>query len=59
MSRKLLEYENILEPYGFLRVHQSYLINKNKIVAYKKEDGGSLLIENNLSVPISSNGSFC
>lgn len=58
VSRKLLEYENILESYGFLRVHQSYLINKNKIVAYKKEDGGSLLMENNLSVPISRQRKF-
>lgn len=58
VSRKLLEYENMLEPYGFLRVHQSYLINKNKILAYKKEDGGSLLMENNLSVPISRHRKF-
>jgi two-component system LytT family response regulator len=53
VSTPLSEYENILSPYGFKRVHQSWLINKARVSSYKKEDGGFLLMENNQSVPIS------
>lgn len=53
VSTPISEYENILTPYGFRRVHQSWLINKAKVTSYKKEDGGFLIMENKLSVPIS------
>lgn len=53
VSTPISEYENILTPYGFQRVHQSWLINKSKVSSYKKEDGGFLIMENKLSVPIS------
>nr|WP_295922157.1 LytTR family DNA-binding domain-containing protein [uncultured Dyadobacter sp.] len=45
VSKAISEYESILEPYGFVRTHQSYLVNRNRIVSYKKEDGGYLLME--------------
>ncbi|GGN11661.1 DNA-binding response regulator [Dyadobacter beijingensis] len=47
VSKPIADYEGMLEPYGFLRTHQSYLINKNRIVSFKKEDGGYLLMEGN------------
>ena len=53
VSKPISDYENILEPYGFVRVHQSFLVNKNRIVSFKKEDGGYLLMENNLQVLVS------
>lgn len=53
VSTPISEYENILTPYGFKRVHQSWLINKAKVASYKKEDGGFLVMENMQSVPIS------
>jgi two-component system LytT family response regulator len=53
VSKPISEYENILEPYGFIRTHQSYLINKNRIVSFKKEDGGYLLMEGNYQAIIS------
>lgn len=53
VSKPISEYENILEPYGFLRTHQSYLINKNRIVSFRKEDGGYLLMEGNYQAIIS------
>lgn len=45
VSKPINEYDSLLSPYGFVRTHQSYLINKNFIVSYKKEDGGYLLME--------------
>jgi two-component system, LytTR family, response regulator len=53
VSKSISEYENILEPYGFVRTHQSYLINKNRIVSFRKEDGGYLLMEGNFQAIIS------
>ncbi len=53
VSRPISEYETLLEPYGFIRVHQSWLINSNKMEIFKKEDGGYLLMENNMEVPVS------
>lgn len=53
VSTPISEYENILAPYGFKRVHQSWLINKAKVSSYKKEDGGFLVMENMQTVPIS------
>ncbi|MCA5003725.1 LytR/AlgR family response regulator transcription factor [Sphingobacterium bovistauri] len=53
VSTPISEYENILSPYGFQRIHQSWLINKSKVLSYKKEDGGFLIMENMLSVPVS------
>ncbi|MCF0069420.1 LytTR family DNA-binding domain-containing protein [Dyadobacter sp. CY261] len=53
VSKPISEYETILEPYGFLRTHQSYLINKNRIVSFKKEDGGYLLMEGNFQAIVS------
>jgi two-component system LytT family response regulator len=53
VSKPISEYENILEPYGFIRTHQSYLINKDRIVSFRKEDGGYLLMEGNYQAIIS------
>jgi two-component system, LytTR family, response regulator len=53
VSKNLKEYENILEPIGFLRTHHSYLVNPEKIVRYDKKDGGALVLQNGDEVPIS------
>jgi two-component system, LytTR family, response regulator len=53
VSKNLKEYENILEPIGFLRTHHSYLVNPDKISMYDKTDGGALILQGGLSVPVS------
>lgn len=53
VSKNLKEYEEILEPYEFLRVHNSFLINANKIEKYEKNDGGFLIMEGGQRVPVS------
>lgn len=53
VSTPISEYENILVPYGFIRIHQSWLINKSKVLSYKKEDGGYLIMANKQSIPVS------
>lgn len=53
VSRSISEYEQILDPYCFLRVHQSWLINSNHIESFKKADGGYLIMDNKMSIPVS------
>jgi len=53
ISRSLKEYSEILIPIGFLRTHQSHLINRIFIKSWLKEDGGMLLLNNGDKIPVS------
>ena len=53
ISKSLKEYEELLEPYGFIRPHHSHIINTNKILRFDKVDGGSLIMDNNDEIPVS------
>ena len=52
-SRPIYEYEEILQDYGFIRCHQSHLVNKKFIKSWIKEDGGYLLLEDLSQIPVS------
>jgi two-component system LytT family response regulator len=54
-SKIIKHYEEILAPYGFIRCHQSYLINSNFITSYNKKEGGSITMCNQVEIPISRN----
>ena len=53
VSKNLKEYESVLEPLGFVRTHHSFLVNPGKIRVFDKRDGGMLILEEGLSVPVS------
>ena len=53
ISKNLKEYEEMLEPFGFIRAHHSHLINIRKIIRFDKTDGCNLIMENNDEVPVS------
>lgn len=55
VSKPIYEYEEILTNYGFIRCHQSHLVNKRFIRSLVKEDGGYLMLENFTQIPISKN----
>lgn len=40
ISRTLLEFDQLLVPHGFFRIHRSHLVNLNCISRYVKTDGG-------------------
>lgn len=52
-SKPIFEYEEILQGYGFIRCHQTHLVNKRYIKSLVKQDGGYLLLENGSKIPIS------
>jgi two-component system LytT family response regulator len=55
VSKPVYEYEEILGAYGFIRCHQSHLVNKKYIKSWLKEDGGYLLLQDGTQVPVSRN----
>lgn len=53
VSKPIYEYEELLDDYGFIRCHQSHLVNGKHIVSLLKEDSGYLILSNGQKVPIS------
>ncbi|MEI7420772.1 MAG: LytTR family DNA-binding domain-containing protein [Prolixibacteraceae bacterium] len=42
VSRTLLEFEKLLTPLGFIRIHRSHLVNLENVVRYIKAQGGMI-----------------
>lgn len=53
VSTVIKSFENTLIPRGFLRTHQSHLVNINFVESFIKADGGYLLLKDGSSVPVS------
>lgn len=53
VSRPLKEYADLLKPHGFIRTHQSYLVNPRFVKSWLKEDGGVLLLSTGKKIPVS------
>ncbi len=51
-SKTLKEIEKLLPGY-FIKVHSSYIINRKRMVKYIKGDGGYLVMDDNVTVPVS------
>lgn len=54
VSRPLKEYDELLTPLNFFRVHQSHLINLNHLQQFNKREGGSIKMKDGSEVPVSS-----
>lgn len=52
-SRTLKEFDALLEPYGFMRVHLSHLVNLAQVRMYLHRDGGTLMLRDGQEVPVS------
>lgn len=52
-SRTLKEFDALLAPRGFMRVHLSHLVNIAQVRMYLHRDGGTLLLANGHEVPVS------
>lgn len=52
-SINLKQYETLLEPHNFFRVHNSYLVNVAQVKKFLKEDGGCVIMSDNSRVFVS------
>ena len=53
ISKPLKEYSDLLKPHGFVRAHQSHLVNPKFVKSWLKEDGGTLLMDSGDKIPVS------
>ncbi len=53
VTRTLKHFEQLLEGQGFVRVHQSHLVNFRYVRGLEKKEGGYLLLKNGEMVPVS------
>lgn len=54
VSKGIKKYDEMLSNSGFMRVHQSHLVNLNFISYYDRQDGGHLVMSDSTSIPVSS-----
>jgi two-component system, LytTR family, response regulator len=54
VTKTLKEFDSLLGDRGFVRVHQSHLVNVNHIKELVKADGGTLKLSDGSSVPVST-----
>lgn len=53
VSKTLREFEEILVKYGFLRIHQSHLVNLSYVTRFDKRDGGTVILTDKTKIPVS------
>ncbi|MBB6111555.1 two component transcriptional regulator, LytTR family [Mucilaginibacter lappiensis] len=53
VCKTLKDFADILKPHQFVRTHQSHLVNQQYVKSYLREDGGTLLLNDQTKVPIS------
>jgi two-component system, LytTR family, response regulator len=53
ISRTLKEFEDMLSPHNFFRPHNSFLVNLNQVREFIRGDGGFLVMENKMKIPVS------
>ena len=55
ISKTLKEFEDMLIPFDFFRPHNSHLINLGRVREFIRGDGGYLVMENKMKIPVSKN----
>lgn len=53
ISKTLKEYEELLTEHGFVRIHQSHLINLGYLKSFIKKEGGYVIMSDESHLPIS------
>lgn len=54
VSKNIKVYEEMLKPMGFMRVHRSFLINLSYVTSFLKSEGGTVVLDNKIEIPVSS-----
>ena len=54
VAKTLKDYDDMLSGCGFYRVHKSFLINLAHIRRFEKQEGGYIILTNDLKIPVAS-----
>ena len=52
VSKTLKDFEELLPASIFIRIHHSYIINKNMVIKYIKGEGGQVLMKNGVTLDV-------
>lgn len=52
VSRPLGDFEEMLSPFNFMRVHRSHMVNLRQVKRFHKAEGGNLIMSDGSSVPV-------
>ena len=55
VSRTLKDIEELLDTQPFFRIHNSYFVNLQYAIRYTKGEGGFLVLNNDITLPVSRN----
>jgi two-component system LytT family response regulator len=55
ISKTLKDFEEMLVQFDFFRPHNSHLINLSRVKEFIRGDGGYLVMENKMKIPVSKN----
>lgn len=53
VSRTIKEYEDLLPESNFIRIHNSYIINKDYLEKYERGEGGQVIMSNGVRLDVS------
>ena len=53
VSKTLKDFEELLPPATFIRIHHSHIINRNAVEKYIKGEGGQVLMSNGVRIDVS------
>lgn len=53
VTRSLKDYEELLTPFGFFRIHHSHIVNLNQITRYIRGEGGYVVLSDGSTVDVS------
>lgn len=53
VSKRIALFEEALRPKGFIRIHQSFLVNRKHIRQYLRGEGGEVILSNGKNLPVS------
>ncbi len=53
ISKTLKDFEDMLAPFDFFRPHNSHLINLARVKEFIRGDGGYIVMENKMKIPVS------
>ena len=52
-TRKLKEFENMLQDFNFFRIHNSHLISLDYVKTYRKGEGGYVVMQGDAELKVS------